>query len=93
MIGIEEAVQAAKSFVQHLYTEDEIRQLRVEEIEASDDDAKWFITLGWVEPAVRRVGGSGFLPTPSEYQASPRVYKKLTIDANTAKVDSMKMRD
>ena len=93
MIDIDKAVQAAKDFVQRLYSEEELRQLRVEEVESADDDAKWFITLGWVEPAVRKVGGSNLFPTSAEYQVSPRVYKKLIIDANTAEVESMKMRD
>ena len=92
MIGIEEAVRAAKDFAERLYAEGELRQLRVEEIETTDDDTKWLVTLGWVEPAVRQFGGIAGIANNS-IEPLPRVYKVFTIDAENGEVESMKMRE
>lgn len=93
MISIEEAVQAARGFAERLYSEGELKQLRVEEIESSKDDSKWFVTLGWVEPAVQQVGGFAALSSTPKIQPLPRVYKTFTVDTETGHVESMKMRE
>lgn len=92
MISIEEAVKAARDFASKLYSEGELKDLRVEEIESSEDDNKWFVTLGWVEPAVQQLGGFAGLAN-ARIEPLPRVYKVFTIDAETGRVESMKMRD
>jgi hypothetical protein len=92
MISIEQAVDAARDFAARLYAEGELRQLRVEEIETTDDDTKWLVTLGWVEPAVRTLGGIAGIANTS-IEPLPRVYKVFAIHAQTGKVESMKMRD
>ena len=92
MICIEDAVKAARDFAEKIYTEGELKQLRVEEIESSQDEKKWFVTLGWVEPAVRQLGGFAGL-TNATLEPLPRVYKIFTINAETGHVESMKMRE
>lgn len=92
MISIEEAVKAARDFAGRLYAEGELKQLPVEEIEASANDTKWFVTLGWVEPAVRQLGGFAGLSNTT-IEPLPRVYKLFTVNAETGHVESMKMRD
>ena len=57
MISIQDAVKAAREFALHLYTQDELKQMRVEEIESTPSEDKWLVTLGWVESSVRQVGG------------------------------------
>lgn len=92
MISIEVAVQAAREFANQLYAEGELKQLRVEEIETNQDESRWLITLGWVEPDVRQLGGFAGLAN-SKLEPLPRVYKLFTINAKTGVVESMKMRD
>lgn len=91
MISIEDAVKSAREFAERLYAEGELKQLRVEEIESSDDDKKWLITLGWIEPAVKQIGGFAALANAT-LEPLPRVYKIFAIDAVTGHVLSMKMR-
>jgi hypothetical protein len=90
MLTVKEAVQVAESWVRDLYPEAEIRHLRLEEVEFSDD-ACWRITLGWAEPAVRQNSLTAALQ-PDVY-ALPRVYKTLDVDAETGAVKSMKIRE
>lgn len=92
MISIEDAVNSARDFAGRLYAEGELKQLRVEEFESSADDKKWIVTLGWIEPAVRQIGGFAGL-TNTTLEPLPRVYKIFTIDAETGRVLSMKMRN
>lgn len=90
MLTVKEAVQAAENWVRDLYPETEIRHLRLEEVEFSDD-AHWRITLGWTEPAVRQNSLTAALQ-PDVY-ALPRVYKTLEVDAESGAVKSMKIRE
>lgn len=92
MISIQDAVKAARDFAEVLYSEGELKQLRVEEIESSEDGKHWLVTLGWVEPATRQIGGFAGL-TNATIEPLPRVYKVFTIDAETGRVLSMKMRE
>ncbi len=92
MISMQEAVKAARDYARQLYPEEELKGLRVEEIESSPDDKIWYVTLGWVEPAIREVGGFGGL-TNLAVAALPRVYKVFEVDGETGRVGSMKMRD
>lgn len=90
MVSIEDAVKAAHDFAKRLYDSGELKDLRVEEIEHSED--KWVVTLGWVEPAVREVGGFAGLTNVATLEPLPRVYKVFTVDKD-GQVESMKMRD
>ena len=82
-IGVKEAVQAATSAIRELLPGEELNDLRLEEVEQSDDERLWLITLG-------------FYPEPRS-ELSPlvrpiRKYKLFTVDAETGKVRSMKIR-
>jgi hypothetical protein len=89
MIDVKRAVKAAEEYARELYPETELRHLRLEEVELSDDERRWRVTLGWVEPAVSR-NGLIFEPT---LQVLPRVYKLFEVDAQTGQVASMKIRE
>lgn len=92
MIGVKEAVAAAQQYVRELYSKTDLKHLRLEEVELSEDERYWYITLGWAESGVR-------LPTSlsavlsSEVHVLPRVYKTFEIDAQTGAVKSMKIRE
>lgn len=90
MINMQDAVRAARDFAGQMYSEGELKKMRVEEIESSEDDKKWFVTLGWVEEAVQQVGG---FATNATLERVPRVYKVFVVDAADGHVVSMKMRN
>lgn len=94
MIDVKQAVKAATTFARELFDGDELRHLRVEEVELSDDQKLWNITLGWVEPAVR-AKVSPLIPAygQDDIQKLPRVYKVFDVDAESGAVHSMKIRD
>lgn len=84
MIGIKEAVQAALRFAQELYGLPDDERLTLEEIEPTEDDRFWMITLG-IPLALRPV------ELIARRNGSER-YKIFKVDAQTGKVVSMKMR-
>jgi hypothetical protein len=91
MIDVKQAVRSAMEFARELFGEQELRHLRVEEVELSEDERTWNITLGWVEPAIREkyalVQG-----TDEGVQKLPRVYKLFTVDAERGTVRGTKIR-
>jgi hypothetical protein len=75
MIDAKTAATNASQYLKELLPEP-IYSLRLEEVELSEDERYWHITLGYAE---NPFGG-------------PRNYKIFKIDANTARVISMKIR-
>jgi hypothetical protein len=84
MIGIREAVKAALGFAQELYGLTDAERLTLEEVEPTEDERYWMVTLGIpatllpVEMITRRSGTER--------------YKVFKVDAETGKVLSMKLR-
>lgn len=91
MITVREAVQAAQEWVRQVYPDSSLEHLRLEEVELSDDEKHWNLTLGWVEPAVRENALAAALN--GHLRVLPRVYKSLQVDAETGAVKSMKIRE
>lgn len=92
MITVKEAVQAAQNWVRDLYPKAALQHLRLEEVELSEDERYWQITLGWVEPAVREPIAMSSVFSRGIH-VLPRVYKTLEVDVETGKVKSMKIRE
>ena len=86
-IGVKEAVSAATIAIRELLAGEELVDLRLEEVEQSEDERYWLITLGFTEEGSR---AAFTFPRPSDYV---RRYKVFKIDANTGKVVAMKIRD
>lgn len=92
MLNVKEATQAAEKWVRDLFPKSELRHLRLEEVELSENERSWYITLGWAEAAVREpLSVSAVLDR--EVRVLPRVYKTLVVDAETGVVKSMKIRE
>ena len=84
MIGVKEAVAAARAFATELLGDDTASQVTLEEIELSSDDRYWLVTLGF--PG--RLG-------PFESIASLREgrdYKVFKVSLDDGEVVSMKIR-
>ena len=93
MIDVKEAVEFAYDFVQQLPKVGDMNPITLEEVELTDDERYWLITLGLYRSE---------LPTtidPVETFASKvlakreREYKVVKIHADSGKVQSMKIRD
>lgn len=89
-MDVKEAVHIALEYVNDLYSSEELNNLTLEEVELSEDEKNWLVTLGFTR----------FLsqPTSPPLQAltapkSERVYKIFKIESETGKVLSMKMRE
>lgn len=91
MITSQQAVQAARAYVGGLYEPEELRHLRLEELEQSDDAQHWEVTLGWDDVAV--APGSGLLTSTLQVYRIPRVYKRVVVNAQTGDVKALRIRD
>jgi hypothetical protein len=84
MIDVKQAAQSASNFIVALYSDQTISDVRLEEVEVSDDEKYWLITLSFL---VQFPGGIVALPVVR------RQYKILKVDRQTGNVLSMKIRE
>jgi hypothetical protein len=89
MVDVKQAVKSAESYARELFADTDLRHLRLEEVELSGDGRLWNVTLGWVEPAVMQPG----LVLNGSVQKLPRIYKLFEVDAESGKVNAMKIRE
>jgi hypothetical protein len=90
MIDVKQAVASALRYMSELYANEKVLDLRLEEVEHSEDDRFWLITLSYL----REVPTTG-VAAPLARVLAPdyqRDYKTLKIDADSGTVDSMKIR-
>jgi hypothetical protein len=91
-IDVRQAVIAAKEYLQSLKDQigRQIEDLRLEEVELSEDKNFWLITLGFSRPADRAKNPLADLTDSPKYE---REYKIFKIDSQTGEVQSMKIRE
>lgn len=95
MIDVKAAVNSAHQYLQSIQemVEGPLDNLRVEEVELSEDRQAWLITLGY-ERSLKNCS------QPEELLTSPliakkiffREYKLFRVNAETGEVESMKIR-
>jgi hypothetical protein len=93
-IELAQAVQSARSYLSDAYRDQAPQSVLLEEVELSDDDAHWLITLGFDNPH-QRTSLSSLLTNQMAEALSPRparIFKTFKVDAKTGQVVSMKMR-
>ncbi len=93
-------VSAAHAAVNHLQqfghlVGDSVEDIRLEEVELSEDEKHWFVTLGYSVPVKttapeNRLLGSTLTDTILRYE---RVYKVFKVDVEQGAVQSMKIRE
>lgn len=86
MIGIKEAVNVAKDFVKNVF-ETDLPELSLEEVQRSDDDKFWLITVGFTR---ERNGLPQLAKVVNPYE---RVYKTIKINAENGEAISMNIRE
>jgi len=92
MITVKDAIKAAQDWAREIYPEKDLKHLRLEEVEFSEDTRAWNITLGWLEPAIRS-NGFALAGINGQIQKLPRVYKTFKVDAENGTVRAMKIRE
>ena len=86
-VDIKSAVRSALEFVREMYEgDDDLKTLALEEVELSDDQAHWLVTIG--------LGGEARASTYSVVAGAgtPRQFKCLAVHAESGHVISMKAR-
>lgn len=93
MISVKDAFNSVYQYLQSIQEllGDQLEDLRLEEVELSEDRQSWLITLGYDIPVKNRlenVLGSAF-STP----AFRREYKLFRVNSETGEVEAMKIRE
>ncbi len=91
MLEVKEAVSAAREAARDFFDETPLNDLQLEEVEFEDSTETWLITLGFNVKNMNPMSGLG--AALSGGQQFIRKYKVFSIDANSGKVKSMKIRE
>ena len=85
MIEVKKAVKMAFGVFNELYDSKKFEDILLEEVELSDDNASWLVTLGFYRrtPSINIIESIG----SKKYI---RMYKTIQIDADTGSLISMK---
>lgn len=86
MINVKNAVKSAYDYFQSIQDlmNNHIEDLNLEEVELSEDEKFWLITLGFYRP----------IKTPNLFEEKyKRVYKLFKVNSETGAVEAMKIRE
>ncbi|NEO85954.1 MAG: hypothetical protein F6J87_17120 [Spirulina sp. SIO3F2] len=99
MIHVNKAIDAAVNYLQSLSkaSPGKFFDVRLEEVEPSDDETFWLITLGYTVKVEVSLNESSdyynmFLDLPEMNKPHERIYKTFHVNAENGIVKSMKMR-
>ncbi|MDT7688578.1 MAG: hypothetical protein QOE46_1337 [Acidobacteriota bacterium] len=88
MLDVKQAAQTASTYFADLYAQQGVSDVRLEEVEITEDGKFWLITLSFPDPD----------PPPATFTSlmgatgPSRKYKIFKVDAATGDVKSMKIR-
>jgi len=90
MIDVKEAAKSAAEYFANLYKPGTYTDLQLEEVELTEDEKYWLITLSYGPGDPTQLGQlANILNLPS---SGPRKYKQFRIDAENGKVHAMTIR-
>lgn len=95
MIGVKDAVSSAYQYLQSVQNliGDQLEDLRLEEVELSEDQQSWLITLGYDIPVKNRSQIEELLsPQNLSRKIFKREYKLFRVNSETGEVEAMKIR-
>lgn len=91
-IDVREAVRAAGQYMRDLYQGEGLPNLRLEEVELSEDGSEWLVTFGFTA-SEKDVETNGFITAIGGATTRPRRdYKIIRVDARTGKAIAMNIR-
>lgn len=93
MLDVKEAVKQAFESLLSLYEGNQIEDILLEEVEFNEQTKKWLITLGFARPKKIVFKKDSILALMNQQEIGfERDYKIFTVDSETGKVESMKIR-
>jgi len=91
MIDIKQAVHAAEKFFKELYDQETLKNFLVEEVELSEDEKDWVVTVGFDFGGTPPTLPTQFTSTSSTPRAG-RVFKEVQIDKESGEPKSIKTK-
>lgn len=91
-LAMKEIVDTAIQFLHQLYDQKELRNVMLEELEHSEEDSLWLITLGFDAPYYDNSVAFNLSQALQKSPSSQRVYKTIQIDDQTGEAVAMKIR-
>ncbi len=88
MIDVKQAVRSAIGYVKDLYEQKAPNDFMLEEVELSDDEKYWLITISFPQYQ-RQTNPLGTFINPNQEQ---RIYKTIKIRVDNGQAISMKIR-
>jgi hypothetical protein len=94
-VGVKEAVQKALIYLRELYSYSDtpLPNLRLEEVEMSEDGTQWLVTYGFTAAEQDIERNSIFSGLGGTTTRTRRDYKVIAVDARTGEALSMKIRE
>ena len=96
MVDVTSAIKAASSYFQKIdqaLSNEPPENLRLEEVEKTEDERHWLVTLGYDAPSKVPYVPTLFPPrTPQPECEYSREYKLFRVNAETGDVEAMKIR-
>ncbi|CCF85538.1 hypothetical protein [Nitrolancea hollandica] len=91
-VTVKEAVRLARAYLLDLFENESLPNLRLEEVELSDDGSHWLVTYGFTasEKDIEQPLFKGFGPSTTRTR---RDYKIIKINAQTGEPVSMTIRE
>ena len=91
MVDVKEAVGKAMEYLKDMYQIDQFKDVLLEEVDLSEDNKFWNVTIGFTRPQESTSGGpmATLIGQSSEFK---REFKVFQIDAESAALRSMRSR-
>jgi hypothetical protein len=91
MVDVKQAVNKARGYLEDMYRIDQFKDILVEEVDLSEDNKFWDVTIGFTRLQESTSGGpmATLIGQSAEFK---REYKVFRIDAETGDLRSMRSR-
>ncbi|MGF1515258.1 MAG: hypothetical protein ACFB5Z_16380 [Elainellaceae cyanobacterium] len=91
---VKTAVKSAYQYIQEFQDlmGADLDDLRLEEVELSEDEKTWLVTLGYDVPIKRKSALDEMMQSINAPRGFKREYKLFAVNASTGEVESMKIR-
>lgn len=91
MVEVKEAVKIAILYMNDLYDAAEVENLLLEEVELSEDEKHWLVTLSF-KRQIEKLSELAYAMNHLTPEKEIRAYKVIKINTNDGQVESMKIR-
>jgi hypothetical protein len=96
MVTLKEAIATAKDYVRGVYADEQLQDIRLEEVDRSSDGEHWLITIGFRGHPNDYINGgmtkTHLFADAWDFVRYPRDYKVVRINVHTGEVASMSNR-